>query len=113
MDLSAGDDLHDFQPISGVEPALGKLGRRDRLAVVLHHHAARQEFLREEEFLDCARQPGLDGFSIGDDNRSAHEDKLSNSLCVPIQIHSITSPCRTPTARYWSDTRTDQTWSRP
>lgn len=37
--------------------------------------------------------------------RPSQANCLSNSLCVPIQIHSITSPWRIPTARYWSLTR--------
>src|SRR5437016_2346000 len=38
---------------------------------------------------------------------------LSNSLCDPIHAHSIVSPSRSPTARYCSLMRTDQTLSCP
>jgi len=40
-----------------------------------------------------------------------HLKSLSNSLCVPIHAHEIVSPRRSPTARYRSLIRTDQTRS--
>ena len=111
---SARDDFDNLQAVASLESAFGKFRWRNRLTVVLHHHTARQEFLRDEKFLNRARQPDLNRLAIGGDKILAHENRLSNSLCVPIQIHTIVSPKRTPTARYWSFTRTDQTslWPR-
>ena len=67
------DDFDNLQPVARVEGAFGKLRRRDRLAVVLHHHAPRQELLRDEKCLDRARQFRLDGFSVGDDRLCIHQ----------------------------------------
>ena len=69
---TAGDDLDDFQPVARVELALGKFRRRDCFAVVLYHHAARQKFLRHEEFLQGARQSGFNHTTIGDEGLLAH-----------------------------------------
>ena len=50
--LAASDDFHDLQPVAGIELALLKFRRSDRLTIVLDDHAARQQTLRDEEFLD-------------------------------------------------------------
>src|ERR1700690_3974441 len=65
----ARDDFDYFQPVARVEPPLGKFRRRDRLAVVLHDDAARQQVLRDQKFLNRARQLRLDGLSVGGDKR--------------------------------------------
>ena len=64
---AAGDDFYDFQPVARIEPAPGKLGRGHRLAVVLHHHAAWQQLLRDQKFLNRAWQFCLDWLSVGGD----------------------------------------------
>ena len=66
-DSTARDDFYNFQPVARVEPPLGKFRRRDRLAVVLHHDAARQQVLRDEKFLNRARQLCLDWLSVSND----------------------------------------------
>ena len=66
---TAGDDFDNFQPVTRIEPAPGKFRRRNRLAVVLHHHAPRQQVLRNQKFLNRARQLRLDRLSVGGDNR--------------------------------------------
>ena len=63
----ARDDFDDFQPVARVEPAPGKFRRRDRLAVVLHDDAARQQVLRDQKFLNRARQLRLDWLAVGGD----------------------------------------------
>ena len=63
----ARDDFYNFQPVTRVEPPLGKFRRRNRLAVVLHDDAARQKFLRDQKFLYRARQLRLDRLSVGGD----------------------------------------------
>ena len=73
---SPRDNLHDFQAVAGVELALGEFRRRDRGAIVLHHDAARQQTLREQKFLDGARQPGRDRLSVGDDEGLVHGNRL-------------------------------------
>ena len=54
---AAGDDLHDLQPVARAELAPGEFRWRHGFAVVLDHHAARQELLRDQEFLDRAGKP--------------------------------------------------------
>ena len=76
--LTARDDLHDFQPVAGLNLTLGKLRRRDRLAIVLHHHAARQKLLRHEKFFQRAGQFGGEGLAVRDDGLRAHENKSPN-----------------------------------
>src|SRR5262249_42117527 len=49
---AAGDDLHDFQPVTRSELAPRKLGGRHSLAVVLDDDAAREQALRDEERFD-------------------------------------------------------------
>jgi len=63
----ARDDFDDFQPVARIEPAPGKFRRRDRLAVVLHDDAARQQVLRDQKFLNRARQLRLDWLAVGGD----------------------------------------------
>src|SRR5207244_982067 len=64
---SSRDNLHDLQPVAGVELALRKFRRRDRLAVVLHHHAARQQTLRNQKFLEGAGERGRHWPAVGGD----------------------------------------------
>jgi hypothetical protein len=66
------DNFHDLHPVPGLEPAAGEFRRRHRFAVMFDHHAARQEFLRHEEFLDRARQARFDRLAVGDDRRRVH-----------------------------------------
>ena len=106
--LPTGNNFYDFQFIVRVQLPPGKFRRCDCFAVVFHHHAARRKLLRDQKLLNRARQLRLDLLSVGDNRICVHENRLSNSLCVPIQIHSIVSPLRTPTARYCSLMRTDQ-----
>ena len=89
---TARDDFYDFQFVARVQLPSRKFRRRDRLAVVLHDDAARQQILRDQKFLNRARQLRLDRISVGGDQICVHENRLSKSLRVPIQIHSIISP---------------------
>ncbi len=84
---SPSHDLDNFQVITRIENALGEFRRRDRLAVVLHHHAAGEKVLVQEELLEGARQIGREALAVGDDVICAHVNGLSNSLCVPSQIN--------------------------
>jgi len=47
-----------------LQPPPGKFGRRDRLAVVLHHDATRQKILRDQNSLQRTRQFRFDGFPV-------------------------------------------------
>ena len=69
---TSGDNFNNFQTITRLEPALGKFRRSNRLAVVLHDHAARQQIPGDEKFLQRTRQLRLNRFSIGDDALSTH-----------------------------------------
>ena len=65
--LPAGDDLHDLQPVARLELALGELRRGYSFAIMLHHHAARQELLCDQKVLDGAGKLALDLLAVGDD----------------------------------------------
>src|ERR1039458_3700279 len=69
---SPGDDLHNLQPVACAKLALGEFRWRHGFAVVLHHHAARQEFLRDQELLDRAGNRVLNGLPVGDDVSALH-----------------------------------------
>ena len=60
-------DFDDFQPVALGERAAAEFRGRDRLAVVLHHDAAREELIVNEKLLDGAGQRGGDFPSVGDD----------------------------------------------
>ena len=64
---AAGHNPDDLQPVPRLELALGKLRRGYRFAVVLHHHAAGQELLREQELFQRARHLGRHFLPVGDD----------------------------------------------
>ena len=68
-------NLHNLQAVSCLEPAFGKLRRRDGLTVVFHHHAARQQTLRHEKLFDRTRQRGRDGQAVGDDADAIHSNQ--------------------------------------
>ena len=55
-----------------MELSLGKFRRRNRLAVVFHHDAARQKLLRDQKFLDGAGEPGRHWLAVGGDERLIH-----------------------------------------
>ena len=55
---AAGDDFYDLQFIARLQLAPGKFGWCDGLTVVLHDHAARQQFLRDQKRLNRTRQFG-------------------------------------------------------
>ena len=65
----ASDDLYDLKAIPGIDLAAGKFRRRDGVAVMFHHHAARQKILGEEKLFERARQARGDGLAIGGDGR--------------------------------------------
>ena len=69
---SSRDDLHDFQPVSCIEPTLRELRRSDCLTVVLHDDAARQKTLRDEELIEGAGQLRLDWLSVSNDRMRVH-----------------------------------------
>src|SRR5207249_8336880 len=60
-------DLHDLQPVPGLQLPAAELGWRYRLAVVLHDHAPGQKRLRHQELLDRTRYSRLDLLPIRND----------------------------------------------
>ena len=56
--MRALDKIDNLEPVSIANFALAKLGRGDRLAVMLHHDAAGQKLLRAEKGLDGAGKGG-------------------------------------------------------
>ena len=82
--LPTGDDFHDFQFVARVQLTLEKFRWRDCLAVVLHHHTARQKLLCDQKFLNRARQLCLGLLSIGNDKH-----KLRRQCCVQILPHRL------------------------
>ena len=72
IDSASGDDPDDFQPVTGLKLAFGKLRRGNGLAVVFDDDAPRQELLGDQEFLERARQARLDVPAIGDDKLRTH-----------------------------------------
>ena len=71
-DSAARDDFYDFQPVARVKPPTGKFRWCDRLAVVLHDDAARQQLLRDQKILNRARQLRLDWLAVGGDESVSH-----------------------------------------
>src|SRR5664280_138539 len=53
---TAGDDLDDFQPVTGRYHAPRKFGRNNRIAIVLNNDASRQQLLPDQELLHRTRQ---------------------------------------------------------
>lgn len=49
---TARDNFYDFQPVPGGKAALRKFGGSDGISVVFDDDAARQKFLRNQEFLN-------------------------------------------------------------
>ena len=75
--------------ISSRSPALklapGKFRRRNRLAVVLHHHAARQKSCATRNSSIEHGSFGFDGLTVGDDNRihgliTSWQDRLIHAV---------------------------------
>jgi hypothetical protein len=64
---TSGDNPHDFEPVTGLQRAPGKFRGRDRLAVELHHHAARRQFLGDKKLRQGTRNLYRNGISIGND----------------------------------------------
>ena len=105
-------------------PAKDKLDDKSGRAAILNLSQALAR-PRIVIFAECFRVVGAPGSLVAARSRPAkpasepsiavpaHAKRWSNSLCVPIQIHSIVSPERTPTARYCSLMRTDQRLAEP
>ena len=66
---AARNNLHDLQPIAGFKLAMGKFRRRHGVAVVFHHHAAREKILRDEKCFDRAGEICFDWLAVGGDER--------------------------------------------
>ena len=64
---TSGNNPHDFEPVTGLKRATGKFRGRDRLAVVLHHHAARRQFLGDKKLRQETRKLYRNRISIGND----------------------------------------------
>ena len=58
----------------GVQLAFGEFGRGNRIAVVLDDDAAREKVLRDEEFLERARQLSRHLLAIRDDTTATHRE---------------------------------------
>jgi len=67
IDSAASDDTDDLEAIARLEVAIRELRRGHRLAIELHHDAARGEAAPAEELLERARELGRNGLPIGDD----------------------------------------------
>ena len=64
---SASDDFHNLQPVAHMELPLGEFGWCLGFTVVLNHHAARQEILRDQEGLYGAGKLDFNWLSVGND----------------------------------------------
>src|SRR5207249_2208728 len=65
-------NFYDFEPISWLHDFFREFRRRNRLAVVFHHHASRQKLLPNQKLLDRARQGTLDSSAISRDETRFH-----------------------------------------
>jgi len=65
--LAAGHNFDDFQFVARIQLAGRKLRGRNGLAIVLHHHAARQKLLGQQKLFNGAGKLHRDWLSIGDD----------------------------------------------
>ena len=77
---SARDDVDDFQAVPHVDGALGKLRRRNRLAVMLDDHAARQQLLRLQKDFERAGERCRYGLAIGNDGGFIHNHYLRETV---------------------------------
>ena len=68
----AGHDFHNLQPVAGLQRAAGKLGGSHGLAVVFHDHAARQQLLRHQKFLEGAGELRRGGPAVGGHKIAVH-----------------------------------------
>ncbi len=60
-------DFYNFQLVTRLQLPLREFRWGHCLTVVLHHHTARQQFLRGQKRLNRAWQLRFDRFSVGDD----------------------------------------------
>ena len=64
--LASGCDAHNFQPITGLHPAMTKLAVGDRLAVVFNHHTPWQQVLCSKKVLKRAGELSRGFLAVGD-----------------------------------------------
>src|SRR6185312_6264673 len=76
----ARHDFYNLEPVAGLQLAPRKFRRRHGLAVVFHHHAARQKFLPDEKLLDGAGKARFDGMAVGYNRRVHGGGKLFDTL---------------------------------
>ena len=60
-----------------MELATGKFGWRDGFAIVFHHYASRQKFLREQKVFNRTRQCGGEPLTVRNDHEIAHHVSVS------------------------------------
>ena len=63
----SGHNFDDFELVAGRQITPREFRGCDGFAIMFHDHAARQQFLREQESFDAAWKLRLDAFAVGDD----------------------------------------------
>jgi len=62
---AAGNNLHNFQTVTGLEQPAGEFGWGNGFAVMLYDDASRRQILRDEKLLNGAGDLCPDWFSVG------------------------------------------------
>ena len=71
--LSAGDDLDDFQAVTGLDDACREFGGSDSVAVMLDDNAAGREAAGNDELFDGTRDVRGDFLAVGDNDLVVHD----------------------------------------